>query len=332
MQIINLISPVKKRDAPNRVLMGTLVRKIPYIYFFADLIIHKLYDIAAMQNIQVPDVLIQHRQIGHGDISFFHYRETAPVGKNLISFNKCAISFILSGQKELYRLSESVVVNQGEGVIIPYGNSIIAERKLDNENYSSLVIFFPENIASNFIKKNSGPFNNGKMRLVSETPGFVKFTVTTYLGEYIQQLLRLIEQQIPLTPSLITHKLEELLLVLIDARPDEIAALFSPVIPDSDQLKAIVENNLLTGLNLAELAFLSHRSLASFKRAFKKAYGTSPGKYIRERKMELAIHGLLQGKKALDVSIELGYENLSNFNTAFKRQYSQTPGAIKLQK
>lgn len=280
-----------------------------------------------MLNVQVPEVLLQHKQIGDGNISFIHYRESAPVGRNLITFNRSAISFILSGQKDLYRLSENAVVNQHQGVVIPHGNSIIAERKLNNDQYSSLVVFFKESIASNFISKHLvPPIREAHL----QTPGFIKFGVTPYLNTYINHLLELIENQVPLPSLVIAHKLEELLLVLLHVCPQQLVAVFKPrQLSTPNQLKAVVEQNLFKGLSLAELAFLCHRSLATFKRDFEKAYGTSPGKYIRERKLELASHALMDGTKAMDIAIELGYEELSNFNTAFKRRFGQTPNAYQ---
>lgn len=281
-----------------------------------------------MENISVPEVLSAHRQIGDQEISFVHYRETAPVGRNLISFSKCAISFILTGQKDLYRHADRVVVNQNEGVIIPNGNSIIAERKLDSENYSSLVVFFPKRLAANFLQKHKVSTQSIKQQALP-SPGFIKFEVTSYLAEYINQLLGLIGKQVALSPTLAVHKLEELLLILTEDYPEQLTAIFNSAMQEPDQLKMIVERNLLTGLNLPELAFLANRSLASFKRDFEKAYGCSPGKYIRERKLEIAAHDLMEGKRANDISVEMGYENLSNFNTAFKRQFRTTPNAYQ---
>ena len=83
-----------------------------------------------MLTVNVPDSLHAFNQISGQDISFVYYRESSPLGRNLISFGQCAISFILSGEKELFRESRSALVRAGQGIVLPEGNAIIAERRL----------------------------------------------------------------------------------------------------------------------------------------------------------------------------------------------------------
>ncbi|WP_158799090.1 hypothetical protein [Pedobacter sp. L105] len=98
-----------------------------------------------MVNIQVPEILTKHKQLQTADFSFVYYNEYKPVGRNLISFNHYAVSFILSGQKELYRDASCTLIGEHDAVLIPNGNAIIAERRLNAEKYSSLVIFLFQN-------------------------------------------------------------------------------------------------------------------------------------------------------------------------------------------
>jgi len=76
---------------------------------------------------------------------------------------------------------------------------------------------------------------------------------------------------------------------------------------------------------------LANRSLATFKRDFEKEYGISPGKYIRERKLDIAKHELIDGTDLNDIYLQLGYENASNFTSAFKKRFGETPRAYQSQ-
>jgi len=164
-----------------------------------------------MVSIQVPEVLTHHQQITANNIAIVHYHEHSPVGRNLISFNKCAISFILSGQKELYRGTECTLVTEHEAVLIPDGNAIIAERKLNAQKYSSLVIFFPAELAQKFIVKYGKQLNH--QPFLTEKDAFLKFSQTPYIAEYLNGLIHLIDKQLVVSPALLQHKLEELFLV-----------------------------------------------------------------------------------------------------------------------
>jgi|GEM_PF-736759 len=287
----------------------------------------KYYANCSMLSIEVPEILTKHQQLKTKDVSFIYYNEHTPVGRNLISFNQCAISFILSGQKELYRSSECTLVNEHEAVLIPYGNAIIAERKLKTLKYSSLVIFFPAQLAQEFLAKQKMQRYQSEQ---VEKDVFLKFRQTPYLIEYINGLIHLIDKQLSVPPALLLHKLEELFLILNESFPKQFFNIFKPVVANKDKrLRQIVENNILKNLTLNELAFLSNRSLATFKRDFEKEYGISAGKYIRERKLDIARHELIEGKALSNISSQLGYDNVSNFTWAFKKRFGQTPKAYQ---
>lgn len=278
-----------------------------------------------MLDIHVPEATKLHSRIAADDISFVDYSENGSIGKNRVIFNCYAVSFVLNGQKEIYRSTQKTLIKAGEAVIIPEGNSIIAERTLNTDKYRSLIVFFPAKLAINFLNKHS----------IIKTPAvtkadfpveFLKFVQTKYLRQYIESLQVLIQQQQKVSFALALNKLEELLLVLLEAYPCQMIALFKNNNPnDTYSLRKLVENNLFNNLTLSEFAFLAHKSLASFKRDFEKTYGISPGKYIRERKLEIASAELLQGKKATEIYPDFGYDNLSNFSSAFKKKFGVTP-------
>ena len=284
-----------------------------------------------MVNIQVPEILTKHQQLTSNEVAIIYYNEYTPVGRNLISFSKCAISFILSGQKELYRGSECTIVTEHEAVLIPNGNAIIAERKLNANKYSSLVIFFPAELAEKFIAK----LAKHDYQLQAEIPekdAFMKFCQTPYITEYLNGLIHLIDKQLSVPTALLLHKLEEIFLILAESFPAQFFNIFKPLqASNSNQLRRIVANNILKNLSLNELAFLANRSVATFKRDFEKEYGISPGKYIREKKLDIARHQIIEGNTVNSIYMQLGYENASNFTQAFKKRFGQTPAAYRSQ-
>lgn len=284
-----------------------------------------------MVNIQVPEILTNHQQLTTKDVSFVYYNELTPVGRNLITFNKCAISFILSGQKELYRGAECTFVGEQEAVLIPNGNAIIAERKLNTEKYSSLVVFFPAQLVQTFIE-NYLINRPGSQYLneAAERDAFFKFHQTPYMTAYLNGLIQLIKKGLSVPSALLLHKLEELFLVLMESFPAQLYQIFGPVVSyNVNRLREIVEANILKNLTLNELAFLTNRSLATFKRDFEKEYQVSPGKYIRERKLDAAQHQLKGGTSVHEIYLQLGYDNVSNFAAAFKRRFGLSPAVYR---
>ena len=280
-----------------------------------------------MTSIYIPEATQNQNRIVAGDISFVHYTEKDSFEKHRVVFNCYAISFVINGEKIIVRPSNNTVVGTGEGIVIPAGNSLIAEHTLNDRQYSSILIFFPISFAVNFLNKHQ--LSTGS--LSTQNADYIKFRQTNYLAGYIKSLQVLIHEQQNLSYELAVNKVEELLLVLLQNHREQLIPLLQSNTPSpSLQLKTVVENNLFNNLTLDELAFLAHKSLASFKRDFEKAYHIAPGKYIRERKLEIAKHELSQGKNASSLYLDFGYDNLSNFSSAFKKQFGVSPKQYQL--
>lgn len=279
-----------------------------------------------MQAIIVPEAVKDKPQIKAGEISFVHYRERGNLLRNQVIFNQCAISFVLNGQKELYRNADCTIIKPGQGLLIPEGNTLIAEHVVngtsEDELYSSFIVFFPQELISDFFAKHHIAAKNTS----EDVPPYVLFSNTVYLNEYLRGVRTLVDGRQQLSYLIALHKLEELLLIIYELYPTQLIALFGDGHNAGGlSLQKLVENNLFNNLTLDELAFLANRSLSSFKRDFEKTYGLSPQKYIRDRKLESACTELKKGRKASELYTTYGYENLSNFNTAFKKRFGVTP-------
>lgn len=278
-----------------------------------------------MTNIYIPEATENQSKITAGNISFVHYQEQDSFKNIRVVFNCYAISFVINGEKAVYRPADNTVVHTGEGIVLPEGNSIMAEHTLNEHQYSSILVFFPASVAIAFLNKHR------LSTKVATTPDYIKFRQTNYLAGYIKSLQTLIHEGQNLPYELAVNKVEELLLVLLQSHRTQLIALLQSNAPSpAMQLKNVVENNLFNNLTLEELAFLAHKSLASFKRDFEKAYQIAPGKYIRERKLEIARQELSQGKNATSLYLDLGYDNLSNFSSAFKKKFGVSPKQYQL--
>ena len=276
----------------------------------------------------VTESLAGHAQLKSGAITFVHFKEAVDRKKHRYVFDQYAISFILNGKKEIFRATKSTVVTAGQGILIPQGNTILSEHSpRKNENARIVLLFQVEQIKS-FLIKNRLSLEKPDPR--SNIISHLHFTNTPYLNEYIKHIASLIRAGSPISYPLALHKLEEVLLALYESYPGPLISLLSQHIEgDELSLKNIVESNLFNSLTIGEMAFLSNRSLSTFKRDFEKAYGLSPQRYIRDRKMEIARIELSAGKHPADLYLTHGYDSLSNFSTAFKRKFGLPPAAYR---
>jgi len=276
--------------------------------------------------IRVPETTKVQPQLKCGDISFVNYSDKGGPFKNRVIFDCFAFSFVQNGQKHIYRSGNNILLQTGYAMLIPEGNSIIAEHSLDDHPYNSFLILFPGQLGRDFLALQKLPVKNNSKHQVP----YIHFKLNEYLHEYIKGMQLLVQHNLPLSVALARHKLEELLLAIYELIPAELNAIFFNNAYDMP-LKTLVEKNLFNKLDLDELSFLANRSLSSFKRDFERAYGVSPQKYMRERRLEIACAELAKGKTPGELYLAAGYESLANFCTAFKKRYNFSPGTFRQQ-
>lgn len=114
------------------------------------------------------------------------------------------------------------------------------------------------------------------------------------------------------------------ILRLIDAEIDGVLHNFEE--PGKIDLVGYMEKNFMFNMNLEKFSYLTGRSLTTFKRDFKKAFSTTPQRWLTQKRLELAHYELAEkNKKPIDVCFETGFENLSHFSFAFKKHFGYAP-------
>lgn len=134
--------------------------------------------------------------------------------------------------------------------------------------------------------------------------------------------------------SLINEQLQELkrreaLLLLLQAYPALADVLFDFQEPGKIDLEEFMNKNFHFNVQLKRFAYLTGRSLATFKRDFDHIFHISPSKWLLQRRLQEA-HYLIaeKGKAPADVYLETGFEDLSHFSFAFKKMYGVPPSRI----
>lgn len=87
-----------------------------------------------------------------------------------------------------------------------------------------------------------------------------------------------------------------------------------------------IETNLFEEVGLDQIAQNSFTSVSSLLREFKKSIKKTPFAYIRERRLEEALHLLKKSTYPVgEVAVLVGYKNFGAFSEAFKRRYHKNP-------
>ena len=129
--------------------------------------------------------------------------------------------------------------------------------------------------------------------------------------------------------QLVNIKMKEAILLLLQINPELKNTLFDFSEPHKIDLEAFMNKNYHFNVHLERFAYLTGRSLATFKRDFIKIFGITPGRWLQHKRLQEAYYLLKEkGKNASDIYLELGFEDLSHFSFAFKKAFGEAPSKI----
>lgn len=248
------------------------------------------------------------------------YTKSSKLGEQFIKDH--GISFIISGEMEAYDGKTKHLYRKGD-VILYRKNALIRFVKYPHpeDGFEAISIILDENMLHDFAQNYKlSSTNNPKESLF-------KLDTDTLVQAYFESLKVWFGHKI--TEELAENKKLEIIHLLLLHKADFKDILFHFDTPGKINLEAFMNSNFRFNVPLAQLAFLTGRSLATFKRDFEKLFQTSPNKWIQQKRLEEA-HYLLEHKKmkAKDVYLEVGFETFSHFSFAFKNHFGVSPSLV----
>jgi AraC family transcriptional regulator len=91
-----------------------------------------------------------------------------------------------------------------------------------------------------------------------------------------------------------------------------------------------VEKHMAEDLTIDNLAVAACLSKYHFSRAFRVSMGTSPKRYLKERRLEMAKAMLARaGGTLTQIALVCGYSSEANFSRAFRSAVGFTPGRYR---
>lgn len=248
------------------------------------------------------------------------YTKSSKSGEQFIKDH--GVAFIISGEMEAYDGLTKQMYRKGD-IILYRKNTLVRFVKYPvNENaFEAISVILDDNLLYDFSQEN---------QLISDTKTRDSLFVLEQddmIKNYFTSLLPWFGQNI--NPQLIQIKKKELIYLLLRNNKLFKDVLFYFGSPGKINLEAFMNTNYRFNVPLSQMAFLTGRSLATFKRDFEKIFHTSPNRWLQQKRLEEAYYLLKQKKmKSKDVYLEVGFETLSHFSFAFKNKFGISPSSI----
>jgi AraC family transcriptional regulator, exoenzyme S synthesis regulatory protein ExsA len=265
-------------------------------------------------------------------VSVFSYSSGVPSLKAKIKLQQNLFSFLLEGEKTVHYAGIQVNIKPHQFLLLAAGNCLMSEKlATKGGRYRSILFSFDNSILADFFSRHPQVRRTASGK-IQEVP-FLLFEKDPFLINYTESLGYMLASGQSVSDNMQRVKLEELLLYLSENHPGQIQKLQNVSMQAAEDLliRQAVTANIDNNITVEELAFLCNTSLSTFKRKFAAIFGTSPNKWLLEKRMQKAAQMLRQGKyKASEIYYELGYENLSSFIQSFKQVHGITPRQYQL--
>ncbi len=228
----------------------------------------------------------------------------------------------MKGEKLIYLSDEVIRINQNKIILLKRGIYAMSEYIPDGESFEALLIFIPDS----FLKKLS--YKNPRKSSLPIEQLYYIITSNDLLNSFKTHYKNYFGKSLNNLQYILDIKLEELFLLLTSLNGNSQLLIFinSLVQNMAIDLDFILREYLFHPITIPELAKLSGRSVASFKRDFEKQYHTTPRQWINQQRLQQAKLLLNNStKNVAEIGYECGYENISHFIRIFKNEFGKTP-------
>lgn len=259
-----------------------------------------------------------------GNVCILTKNLTEPIVNREGYISNHVISILLSGEQHIRTYDDQLIkVRPNEALFIPRGMYYISDLIPKEGEFKSLLFYFDDSLIQEFL-------STSKVTEISKekVPNHLKFGVVPSLQLFAESLISIYQTQQLRDKSFLNLKILELLFLLNGLAKEQQFAnfLFRLTLPKKRNIKSFMENNFDKPLKIEDYAYLTGRSLSTFRRDFKSYYDITPQKWLKEKRMEKAIQILDQKEVSVtDLAYEVGYENISYFIKEFKAKVGLSP-------
>lgn len=229
--------------------------------------------------------------------------------------------YVAKGMIHTYDGYKNYTLQSGAGCLVRKNRLARYNKEKEDGEFEKIVIIFDEAFLKNFSSKYKIPDPEPQT-----TEAFLQIGQNNSIDDFIHSLLPYYNRSGRIDGRFADIKREELLHLLLQVQPGLTNVLFDFGIPEKINIEAFMNRNYRFNVSIERFAYLTGRSVSSFKRDFKYTFSDTPNHWLVKKRLEEA-HFLINKKlkKPTEIYLELGFENLSHFSFAFKKMFGHSP-------
>lgn len=262
-------------------------------------------------------------RFNYHDIFFSYYFNNETSCTQMIDNHM--LVYVYSGEILLEEHGRQIALHRGDCAFLRRDNRVrMTKQPLGDEQFQGIFMIFKRNFLRDFyqgLDKKSIPGDIEKPEL-----SVIKLPKAADIDSLFSSMMPYFDSDKEPAKELMQLKLQEGVYSLLSIDKRYYPALFDFTEPWKIDILDFMEENYMMDLTMEQIASFTGRSLASFKRDFKKISNLPPQRWLIDKRLKVAHEEIRNGnKKVSDVYLEVGFKNLSHFSSAYKKQFGMAP-------
>ncbi len=231
---------------------------------------------------------------------------------------------VLEGTVVLTYGKQEYTVGKNDMILLKKATAVKYHKFGNTENdniYDSLMFSVKDDLLKSFLSTSEINMSKPKGEIKTRS-----YPMNECLVAFAHSIKPYFFDQSVVHPGQLRLKIMELLYDVAECNRNmflQILQLHEPIRTD---IRNVVEQHYASPVSVSELAYLSGRSLSSFKRDFQNIYNVAPATWIREKRLEKAKDMLETTSLSVsEICYSLGFENVSHFSRIYKEFHGQAP-------
>lgn len=275
-----------------------------------------------------PDIFTQ---LSLRDQLFCYYE--CPQKEKIVQLysNHNQLTFTLSGKRILRQGDNKWTLSQENGFLVKRG-AFFQELPNNYSDWVVLVLYLKDDYLKKVFEEFRPHFSLANLPMV-DLKMIQEFAINDKIQNSCKSLLPYFSNPQLLPDSIFEGKFRELLFnILIHPKNKQILAYINQITEDYVvPIWEVMEANYYYDLKISEFAEIANRSTSTFRRNFEEHYGTTPGKWLTNKRLERAKLLLISSEKTIgDINFDCGFKNISHFSRIFKDKFNVSPTKYRL--
>lgn len=238
--------------------------------------------------------------------------------------------YINKGSYQITEANGIVKVGEKEALLKKCGSYVSYFPSSKERNYAeAIAIYFHIDILKSIYSNEIVDFLKKSKK--SSAP---KKVANELIEKYVNNLIIYLDNPSLIDDELSLLKFKELILILMKSQHcDSVKTFFTNLFNSQElEFQTIIENNIFSKISTEELAFISNKSLSSFKRSFKLYFNETPARYIKLKRLERAAQLIAtSSEKISNIAYDCCFNDPTTFSAVFSNHFGVSPSVYRIQ-